>query len=95
MSANNQIVVAPLPEDLDRWAVWHDSCVDNPFDFGQNPIGIYDDLEDAMIRAHEECMNYTVEYGVNFIPRKHVPAYGKVRDSEYPEYEYLGVVAAT
>lgn len=97
MSANNQIVVAPFPEDLNKWAVWHDGCVDNPFDFSGKPLEVFDNLEDAMEKASNELgpdeMGFCVEYGIRFVPRENVTGYTKCVWDEFPNYTYLAPVA--
>ena len=96
MSANNQIIVAPVPSDLERWGVWHDGCVDNPFDFRAEPLAVFDTLEAAMARAEAECepdeMGFLVEYGVRFISRQSVAGYEVVTWDEFPDYTYLSPV---
>jgi hypothetical protein len=89
MSANNQIIVAPYPKDLTRYAVWHDSCVDNPFDFGSEPIAIFDDLEEAMTKADQVMRNDIVEYGIQFIPKASVSGYSIKRWPTGTEYTCL------
>lgn len=96
MSANNQIIVAPWPEDLEKYAVWHDGCVDNPFDFSAKPRAVCDSLEEAMLAANSEIKEYEkagayVEYGINFIPRSSVAGYKPMVWDEFPEYRYLGI----
>ena len=97
MSANNQIVVAPFPEDLEKWAVWYDGCVDNPFDFGGKPMEVFDKLEDAMNLASKELgpdeMGFCVEYGIRFVPRETITGYANCVWDEFPEYKYLAPVA--
>lgn len=93
MSANNQIIVAPYPENLDKYAVWHDGCVDNPFDFSAKPIGTFDTLEEAIEKANaEEDRIDIVEYGMSMILRKDVLRYEMRVWDEFPDYKYLGVV---
>jgi hypothetical protein len=91
MSANNQIVIAPYPEDLEKYAVWHDGCVDNPFDFGQKPLGIFDTLEEAIGRGNAECDDPygIVEYGVWITLRDRVAGYEMSTWEEFPDYRYL------
>jgi hypothetical protein len=94
MSANNQIIVAPDPKDLTHYAVWMDSCVDNPFDFGRDPIGSYSDLEEAMDVASKVMEDQIVEYGIHFLPKSSVSGYSRKTFDHDPDpeiaYTYLG-----
>lgn len=92
MSANNQIIVAPLPENLEKYAVWEDGCVDNPFNFSAKPLAVFDTLEEAISRADDECQdNPPVEYGVTVILRSKISGYEELAWDEFPEHKYLGV----
>lgn len=89
MSANDQVIVAPFPGNLEKYAVWHDFCVDNPFDFSAKPIDVFDTLEEAVLRAEEEC-DWTVEYGIHIITRSKITGYEPRVWDVFPEYKYLG-----
>lgn len=94
MSANNQIKVAPWPKDLEKYAVWYDGCVDNPFNYGLDPMGVFDTLEEASNKASEELERSSdqgapIEYGVHIIVRSRVSGYKEVVWDEFPEYKYL------
>lgn len=91
MSANNQIIVAPYPDDLTKYAVWLDGCVDNPFNFGSKPRGVFDDLEEAMIVADQVMRDNIVEYGIHFIPKAAVKGYSERTWGVHTEYKFLGV----
>lgn len=87
MSSNDQVIVAPFPEDLNKYAVWHDGCVDNPFNFSRTPSGIFDTLEEAVSRADDMCgptYGYPVEYGVRIILRSKISGYDSKFGSTSP-----------
>lgn len=94
MSANNQIIVAPYPKDLDKYAVWHDGCVDNPFDYSTNPLGVFDTLEEAVIHANKEVDRFiVVEYGIHITTKDSVQRYEEAVWDEFPDYKYLAIVS--
>lgn len=93
MSANNQVIVAPFPEDLEKYAVWHDGCVDNPFDYSRKPYAIVELLEEAIEKGDQlsdEVM--IVEYGMSITLRKDVLGYETKIWEEFPDYSYLGMI---
>jgi hypothetical protein len=100
LSANNQIVVAPFPKDLEKYAVWYDGCVDNPFDYSCPPVGVFDTLEEAVTKASKEeerslDLGAPIEYGVHIILRSRVDGYERTVWDEFPDYKYLAMVPST
>lgn len=93
MSANDQVIVAPFPENLDKYAVWHDGCVDNPFNFSAKPLNLFGTLEEAIAYAEWTCdKNAPVEYGIRIIRRASISGYQRHDDwdDEFPNNKYLG-----
>ena len=64
MSANNQVLIRKVGS---QWWGWYDSCVDNKFDFNQEPdwkaltkLGLINKIQDYL--SKEEMW---LEYGIN------------------------------
>ena len=67
MSANNRMVIVRL-EDR-KYAVYHDGCVDNEFDFREHrPIAVVKTEKEARLIASKEY----AEYGVDFIDARYI-----------------------
>lgn len=92
MSANNQLVLGPYPADLDKYAVWMDLCVDNPFDFSTAPLAVVDTLEEAHRVAYMEMTEGVVEYGMRVVLRDTLERYEQQTWDEFQDYKFLAPV---
>jgi hypothetical protein len=86
MSENNQLIVAPYPGNLDRYAIWIDPNVNVPFDFSLEPVAVYDTLDAVMDASFKIQRNGLYKYGIYFLPRDAILGYSTKRDASYGKY---------